>query len=94
MRNAGPRILGVLLIAILHSGCAMMDVSREAMQSTLRVFKPRPNDYRDATQEEDDGWNNVGREARGNRPLEDESDWMSRFQSPKARAVERSLGYK
>ncbi len=44
---------------------------------------------------EEDKWSSVGKEGRGNRPLEDEHDPLKPFlMSPQARQIERNLGYK
>lgn len=89
------RIAGLSLVALLPAGCAVVNAGRDALHSTWRVIKPRPHDYRDATQEDDPVWGNVGREGRGNRPLDDEHDPLKPYLlSPKAQAIERSLGVK
>ena len=46
-------------------------------------------------EEEPDRWGIVGKEGRGNRPLEDEHDPFKPFlMSKEARDIERNLGYK
>ena len=78
----------------LLTGCALVDRSKAASRSAWKHFKPRSTDYRDATQEEDDKWGFVGKIARGDRPLENENDPLKELtMSPKARSIERSLGY-
>ena len=77
----------------LPTGCALVDKGKEVSRQTWKVFKPRPTDYRDPTEEESDEWEFVGKEARGDRPLEKEPDPIKRLiMSPKARNIERNLG--
>jgi len=88
--------LAALLLAAsgISAGCAGPGSSGDMMHESFRIFKPRASDYRDHTQEEDDEWAAVGKEARGNRPLENENDPLKEwFMSPKAKSIERSLGY-
>jgi len=88
--------LATLLLAVsgFAAGCTGFGSTGDMMHESFRIFKPRVSDYRDHTQEEDDEWEAVGKEARGNRPLENENDPLKEwFMSPKAKAIERSLGY-
>jgi hypothetical protein len=67
------------------AGCETMN--RRAMSDSERSEYYNPRDYHD----EFDG---VGQEGRGHQAMEHESDWLSRFvESPKARAINRNLGY-
>ncbi len=84
----------VLLMVGVLPGCTAFQAGREMMSESMKIFKPRTNDYRDVSQEEGDNWEFVGKEARGNRPLEDQKDPIrDLFMSPRAKAIERNLGY-
>ncbi len=88
------RIAAILAVpvVIVGVGCATGDSGM--MHESFRMFKPRVSDYRDETQEVDEEWNSVGKSARSNRPLENENDPIRDYLwSPKAKSIERSLGY-
>lgn len=76
------------------TGCELMHGGRELADETVRTLKPKSSDYRDTTEEESDEWAFVGRDARGNRPREQDPDpWWQRFvMSEKARSIESNLG--
>ncbi len=77
----------------LLTGCALVDTGKDASRDTWKLFKPRPTDYRDPTQDKDDQWALVGKEGRGDRPIENENDPLKKWlMSPKARNIERNLG--
>ena len=82
-----------MTVALLQlTGCALIELGQTASRTTWRLFKPRPNDRRDITQEEDDPWSGVGEEARGDRPIDYENDPFKKFlMSPKARNIERNF---
>ncbi len=81
----------MLAFSLFGMGCASTD---GMMHESFRIFKPRVSDYRDETQEVDEEWDSVGKAARSNRPLENENDPLKAlFMSPKAKSIERSLGY-
>ena len=69
------------------SGCGSLSTS--SLSSIFRM----PPEGRDPTEEETEDWNAVGREARGNRPLEKNTDpaWLD-FRSSQAKSIERNLG--
>ncbi len=82
-----------LLAAAWSSGCSLTGTTSSFFRQTWSVFRPNPTDYRDTSEEPDDEWSAVGREARGDRPLEKENDPLKKFlMSEKARSIERSLG--
>ncbi|RMG37357.1 MAG: hypothetical protein D6725_08995 [Planctomycetota bacterium] len=91
------RLIAALLVAgslTAASGCALVEPGKEFFRQSWRIFRPKTSDYRDTTQEEvEDGWSFVGKEARGNQPIEHENDPFKRYlMSPKARSIERNLG--
>lgn len=94
------RSLSLLFLAglfALPSGCALMDATKEFGRQTKRTFTFRPGDYRDLTEEETNDWTeSVGKEGRGNQPLEKDPDpWFANlFMSEKARSIERNVGFK
>ena len=77
----------------LLTGCAVVDSGKAGLRSTWKIFKPRPTDYQDPTEEEDDPWSSVGKQARGDRPIDKENDPLKKYMmSSKARNIERNLG--
>ena len=75
------------------SGCALLQPAKTFAHASWRAFRPKPNDYRDMTEESDDQWAFVGEEARGARPVEHDPDPFKKFlMSEKARSIERNLG--
>lgn len=82
------------LISILcGSGCAAIPGSQEFVKRS--AIKPSTGDYDDGTDESDAEWiKNAGVEARGDRPLEHDNDpFRNLLMSPKARSIERNLGF-
>lgn len=79
----------------LTCGCTLMQKSQEFTHESMRAFKPRTSDYRDFTDETDDQWAIAGKEGRADVPPEKDPDpWFKKwFMSPKARSIERNLGY-
>jgi len=75
----------VLVVMLGITGCASMN-----------QFDPfGASDYRDSTQDTQDEWSFVGKEGRGDSALIDENDPFKPFlMSPKARSIERNLGFK
>lgn len=81
--------LVLLTVVSLQSGCALIEPIQHMSRETWRAFKPRPNDYRDPTQEANDEWAGVGTEARGDKASDFRIDsWLS----PKAQSIERNTG--
>jgi hypothetical protein len=81
---------------VLSAGCGLFSAGREMSKASVDQFAPRTHDYRDDVNDSDefvDPHVAVGREARGHLPPDHESDGLSKYiASPKARAIERSLG--
>jgi len=99
-RAPGGRLLSWMPLALvigfagLQSGCAAVESGGEMMRESFRIFKPRTTDYRDVSEEEADEWSSAGKEARGNRPLDKENDPIRDWtMSPRARSIERNLGF-
>ena len=93
LHRTPPAVAASLMLAcsLFATGCASTE---GMMHESFRIFKPRVSDYRDETQEVDEEWDSVGKAARSNRPLENENDPLKEwFMSPKAKSIERSLGY-
>ena len=82
-----------LLSLMCGSGCAAIPGSREFIRRT--AIKPSTGDYDDGTDEVDEEWvRKAGIEARGDRPLEHDNDpFRNLLMSPKARSIERNLGF-
>jgi hypothetical protein len=84
--HAKCHVLWLLALALV--GCA----------APLNQFKPfaflaRHTDGDDNDRDFKDNWAQVGKEARGNRPLEDDGDPLNKWlRSPKAAAIENNLG--
>lgn len=83
-------------VPAMLSGCVLVESVQDMGRQTQRVFTFRPADYRDLTEEETDDWTeDVGREGRGNQPMQktEEPDWMRNLlSSEKARSIERNVG--
>ena len=83
------------LTLLCHTGCqSMSDSTRTSMRHFTRQFTPSPHDYRDATGESEDQWQDFTREARAAHVAEKDPDpWYRRwFMSEKARQTESHLG--
>lgn len=64
----------------------------DAFHQTARAVTPRSSD-KDATKDGEDDWDEVGRQARADRPIQQENDPLRNlFVSPRAQEIERSLG--
>jgi hypothetical protein len=75
-------------------GCALVQQGTDVASSTLKSVRPNAKGYADDNNEDFvDTWSEAGEEGRGDRPLEKESDGLTPYlESPKARAINRSLG--
>ena len=92
----GPSLLAILLLLLIgSSGCTQTASIREMFTKSFDSSKPSHHDYDDGTDETDEGWiKEAGIEARGDRPLESENDpFRDLLMSPKARSIERNLGF-
>ena len=77
--------LGCLVACLGMAGCSML-----GNKGSLASGQHEPK-----VEEEPDRWAIVGKEGRGNRPLEDEHDPLKPLlMSKQARDIENSLGYK
>lgn len=88
----------VVLSAFLLStsvGCTALQSAGSSFRQTIGKFKPKTGDYWDPAEEADEGWvAEAGKEARGDRPLEKQNDWFRDMtMSPKAKSIERNLGF-
>ena len=97
-RVFGVRRFGVrtaLVLCGISCGCVSDGTNSpmsDAWQQTVRIFAPRP-DNDAANKTGDDEWNEVGKQARADRPVEQENDPLRNlFVSPRAQEIERSLG--
>lgn len=90
-------ILLLLGSSLSCTGCALWDAGKDVTKAGADQFKFRDRDYRDDANLDDnynDEWGGVGKEGRGHEPMEHESDGLSKWwASPKARAIERNLGF-
>lgn len=77
--------LACLVVCLGMTGCSML-----GNKGSLAAGQHEPK-----MEEEPDRWAMVGKEGRGNRPLEDEHDPLKPLlMSKQARDIENSLGYK
>ena len=88
----------VLLSAFLLStnvGCMALQSAGDSVRQTVRMMVPNNGDYWDPAEEADKGWvSEAGKEARGDRPLEQQNDPIRDWtMSPKAKSIERNLGF-
>lgn len=88
--------LSVCGLSLWLSGCVVADVGRDLTKGTVDTFSPTGRGYRDDANSDGDYVDNfsyVGREGRGDTPMEHQSDRLTNFwTSPKARAIERNVG--
>ena len=92
MRRLSYAVFCILLA--LQSGCEMLKEGRLTATRAINSFRPNLRDYADNANDENyvDEWSQA-QEARGDRPVEKESDGLTNLtSSPKARAINRSLG--
>ncbi len=85
----------LMLFLIGSSGCTQTGSIREMFTRSFDSSKPSHHDYDDDTDNVDEGWiKEAGIEARGDRPLEMDNDpFRNMLMSPKARSIERNLGF-
>lgn len=86
-------VLGLLVSS--SAGCAALQSAGDSVRQTVTMFRPSNGDYWDPAEEEDEGWVvEAGKEARGDRALEKINDPIREWtMSPKARSIERNLGF-
>lgn len=81
------RFLLILVCCACGSSIGCQTMNRRAMSEAERTEVYNPKDYTDE-------YDVVGKEGRGHQAMEHESDFLTRFiSSPKARAINRNLGY-
>ncbi len=90
------------IVAVLlgtSTGCAVFESGRDAMNQTVRMFRPRPFDEPidkrpDHLLDEADEWGFVGDEGRSEMPRQKDPDswWQNLVMSEEARNIERNLG--
>ncbi len=86
--------LGLCLLSIGGSGCAMVEHPRTAMRRMTRMFTPNPTDSADDSDKDSGEWDFVGDEGRGDQTREHDPDpWFKKYlMSEKANSIERNLG--
>lgn len=83
----------VIALSVCLPGCGLMKSAQQVTAESMKVFKPRPTDYRDTTGDIDDEWTSVGRTASTVRGVESDRDPIRKLiHSPKALSIERNLG--
>ena len=87
------RLIVVAWLGVFATGCGLVQTTKEASRESLKMFRPKPNDYRDTTSEADDEWSEMGGSARAMRPTEKTNDPLRKILlSPKAQSIERNFG--
>jgi hypothetical protein len=84
----------LLFVALLFtaSGCNSSLMNHSAFDS----IRPNPNDYREASDDPGSEWDFVGDEGRADQQavVEDGDQWFKKYlMSPRARSIERNLGF-
>ncbi|MBM3971035.1 MAG: hypothetical protein FJ302_14430 [Planctomycetes bacterium] len=93
MRSRTRWICVLIIGGFCLPGCGLMQSAKSVTRESLKYLKPRPNDYRDTTNESEDEWTSVGRTASTMRKSEKDNDPLhKRIASPKALSIERNLG--
>jgi hypothetical protein len=85
----------LLAVATLFpAGCELIEASNRSLKASMDALRPRSGGYADGNVEgNEDVWNNGSFEGRADQPMEKESDALTKYiDSPKARAINRSLG--
>lgn len=87
-------LMGLCLLIVFSSGCAMIEHPSSAMRRMTRMFTPNPNDFNDDSDEDTGEWDFVGDEGRGDQTRERDPDpWFKKYlMSEKANSIERNLG--
>ena len=76
-------------------GCVVADMAEEAWFQTRQALRPSADGYSDPTENPADDWSEVRKFGRPDQKLirDDESWYNKTFKSPKARDIERNLGF-
>lgn len=70
-----------------------MQWTRDTFRQTYDALEPTAGGYDNSTDDSTDQWSFVGKEARGDRPVQAENDPLKPYlMSKKARHIERNLG--
>jgi len=89
-RSAALRL--VVGLAWISCGCATETVNN-SMRQMIGVITGQPVDDSHTTKDEEDGWDDVGKQARAEQvPMKDSDPMRNLFVSPQAQEIERSLG--
>jgi hypothetical protein len=96
MNRTFHALIGLMALAL--SGCQLVSAGREVSEAGIATFRPTGGGYRDDVNDPPldsvDQWQFVGKEARGDRPMEHESDALTNYvSSPMARAINRNMRY-
>lgn len=86
------RVQIMAISTLLSTGCAQI---QNMWHSSMTGFNPTSGDYADDSDDEVEGWiTEAGSEGRADMPREFENDPLKNIlASPKARSIERNLGY-
>lgn len=87
-------LLIMLPLALLSSGCMLVEPMQEITTGMVRTFKPDPNGYRDMAEESSDEWKEVGIIARGNQAPTRRDPLDRMLSSEKADSIKWNLGYR
>ena len=83
----------VVALSVCLPGCGLMRSAKQVTAESMKSMKPRPNDYRDTTNDAEDEWTSGGRTASTVRGTEKDNDPIRKMiLSPKALSIERNLG--
>jgi len=81
----------IVALAGISCGCATADVN-ESLHKMMCTLTGTPLDEAD-TKDSQDGWNDVGKDARASQtPMQDNDPMRNLLVSPRAQEIERSLG--
>ena len=85
-------VLCLLLITV--SGCGLVEHPKSAMRRMTRMFTPNPDDWDTGVEKDEEEWDFVGEDGRGDQTRERDPDqWFKKhLMSEKANSIERNLG--
>ncbi len=87
------RLIAVAWLGVFVTGCGLVQTTKEVSHESMKMFRPKPNDYRDPTSETEDVFSELGKSAQSMRPAEKSNDPLRKILlSPKAQSIERNLG--
>ncbi len=87
-------VMAPCVLAVAISGCSMVESPKSATRRMTRMFTPNPEDWDSEVNEDDQEWDFVGDEGRGDQSRERDPDpWFKKYlMSEKANSIERNLG--